>query len=76
MRELEKVTIALTPEMAKEVADSINGGEFTTAGEAIRDAMRLWIEERKMKEQRRKIIAEQSEMSSKNWLLDRLRAKD
>ncbi len=68
MREIEKVTVGLTAEMAKEVAKSVQDGEFTTAGEAIRDALRLWIQERKVKEQRIKFAAEQLESGPRNWL--------
>ena len=43
---VEKITIALTPEMAGFVRNSVNAGEYASASEAIRDAVREWQERR------------------------------
>jgi antitoxin ParD1/3/4 len=43
---VEKITIALTPEMAGFVRESIDSGEYASTSEAIRDAVREWKERR------------------------------
>jgi antitoxin ParD1/3/4 len=46
MGKVEKITIALTPEMAEFVRNAVNDGEYASASEAIRDAVREWKERR------------------------------
>jgi antitoxin ParD1/3/4 len=43
---VEKITIALTPEMAGFVRESVDSGEYASTSEAIRDAVREWKERR------------------------------
>mgnify|MGYP001604329124 FL=1 len=40
MSTVEKLSIALTPEMAKEVRTAVDSGEYASSSEVIRDALR------------------------------------
>ena len=46
MATVEKITIALTPEMASFVRRAVDAGEYASTSEAIRDAVREWQERR------------------------------
>ena len=46
MASVEKITIALTPEMASFVRRAVEAGEYASTSEAIRDAVREWRERR------------------------------
>jgi len=46
MATVEKITIALTPEMAGFVRNAVDAGEYASTSEAIRDAVREWKERR------------------------------
>ncbi|WP_020181007.1 type II toxin-antitoxin system ParD family antitoxin [Methylopila sp. M107] len=46
MSTVEKITIALTPEMAAFVRDTVASGQYASTSEAIRDAVREWQERR------------------------------
>ena len=46
MSAVEKLTIALTPEMAGFVRSAVHAGQYASASEAIRDAVREWQERR------------------------------
>lgn len=46
MATVEKITIALTPEMAGFVRRAVDAGEYASTSEAIRDAVREWQERR------------------------------
>lgn len=46
MSNVEKITIALTPEMAGFVRNAVDTGEYASTSEAIRDAVREWKERR------------------------------
>ena len=46
MSRVEKITIAITPEMAKSVRSAVDAGEYASTSEAIRDAIREWNERR------------------------------
>jgi len=46
MATVEKITISLTPEMAGFVRSAVDAGEYASASEAIRDAVREWKERR------------------------------
>ena len=47
MQNLETQTVGLTPQMAAEVRDAVEDGEYASAGEVLRDALRLWSASRK-----------------------------
>ena len=42
MQHVEKVSVALTREMARAVRRAVESGEYASASEVIRDALRLW----------------------------------
>ncbi len=46
MATVEKITIALTTEMAGFVRNAVQAGEYASTSEAIRDAVREWKERR------------------------------
>jgi antitoxin ParD1/3/4 len=46
MSNVEKMTIALTPEMAGFVRRAVSAGEYASTSEAIREAVREWKERR------------------------------
>lgn len=46
MATVEKITIALTPEMAGFIRNAVDAGEYASTSEAIRDAVREWKERR------------------------------
>jgi antitoxin ParD1/3/4 len=46
MATVEKITIALTSEMARFVRSAVDAGEYASTSEAIRDAVREWKERR------------------------------
>jgi len=46
MGKVEKITIALTPEMIEFVRGAVENGDYASTSEAIRDAVREWKERR------------------------------
>ena len=42
MSEIERMTIALPAPMAAAIRGAVDAGEYATASEVIRDALRLW----------------------------------
>jgi antitoxin ParD1/3/4 len=42
VQNVEKLSIALTPEMAAAVRHAVASGEYASASEVIREALRLW----------------------------------
>lgn len=42
MKGVEKITIAVTPEMASMVKAAVEAGEYASTSEVFRDALRLW----------------------------------
>lgn len=46
MAAVEKITIALTREMAGAVRDAVDSGAYASTSEAIREAVREWMERR------------------------------
>ena len=42
MQNVEKISIALTPEMAGLVKKAVSSGEYASNSEVIREALRLW----------------------------------
>jgi antitoxin ParD1/3/4 len=58
VQSVEKLSIALTPEMAAAVRQAVASGEYASASEVIREALRLWkahqaAREREVEELRR-----------------------
>lgn len=48
MATVEKITIALTSEMAGFVRSAVDAGEYASTSEAIREAVREWKERREL----------------------------
>jgi antitoxin ParD1/3/4 len=46
MPSVEKISIALTPEMASFVRDAVDSGEYASSSEVIREALREWRQKR------------------------------
>ncbi len=51
MATVEKLSIALTPEMAKEVRMAVKSGEYASSSEVIREALRDWRRKRALMDQ-------------------------
>ncbi|MGZ8362792.1 MAG: type II toxin-antitoxin system ParD family antitoxin [Caulobacteraceae bacterium] len=52
MQTAEKLSITITPEMAKTVRQSVQAGEYGSTSEVIREALRLWANEREERAER------------------------
>jgi antitoxin ParD1/3/4 len=48
MAKVEKISIALPPEMVGAIRDAVVSGEYASTSEVIRDALRDWTLKRKM----------------------------
>ena len=51
MANVEKVSIALTPEMATMMRQAVGTGEYASASEVVREALRDWQLRRQQREQ-------------------------
>ena len=51
MATVEKLSIALTPEMAQEVRMAVKSGEYASSSEVIREALRDWHRKRALMDQ-------------------------
>ena len=48
MPTVEKLSIALPPEMANLLREAVESGEYASASEVVRDALRAWTRKRKL----------------------------
>lgn len=55
MPNVEKISIALPPEMLAVVREAVDAGEYSSSSEVVRDALREWTEKRNF--QREEIAA-------------------
>jgi antitoxin ParD1/3/4 len=46
MSNVQKISVALTPEFMALLKEAVDSGEYTSASEVIRDALRHWKERR------------------------------
>lgn len=46
---IEKVSIALPSEMISQVRQAVEAGEYSSSSEVVRDALRTWSENRKVR---------------------------
>ncbi len=46
MGAVQKISIALTEELAREIEAAVESGDYSTASEVVRDALRAWKRER------------------------------
>ena len=51
MATVEKLSIALTPEIAQEVKMAVKSGEYASSSEVIREALRDWRRKRALMDQ-------------------------
>jgi antitoxin ParD1/3/4 len=51
MPTIEKLSVALPSEMADLVRSAVDGGEYSSNSEVIRDALRDWTHKRNLREQ-------------------------
>jgi antitoxin ParD1/3/4 len=83
MPTIEKLSIALPAEMAALVRSAVEGGEYASNSEVIRDALRDWTHKRNLREQGlanlrtawREAVADESEGLDADAVFDRLEAK-
>jgi antitoxin ParD1/3/4 len=69
---VEKVSIALTADMATMLRDAVKSGEYASSSEVIRDALRDWKRKRELAqveiEELRRLVAEGHASGSTPWL--------
>jgi antitoxin ParD1/3/4 len=62
MAKVEKLSVALTPEMVAEVRAAVEGGDYGSVSEVVRDALRDWRLRRKIEtletEELRRLVQE------------------
>ena len=83
MPTIEKLSIALPSEMAALVRRAVDGGEYASNSEVIRDALRDWTHKRKLREQGmaslrkawQEAVADDSEGLDPDAVFDRLEGK-
>ena len=82
MANVEKVSVALTPEMAAEVRAAVECGEYGSVSEVVRDALRDWRMRRTVDaleiEELRRLVAEGIDSGpglDAGPVFDRLRAR-
>ncbi|WP_294536554.1 type II toxin-antitoxin system ParD family antitoxin [uncultured Rhodoblastus sp.] len=46
MSNVQKLSIALTPEMIGMIKEAVGAGDYTSTSEVVRDALRLWKTQR------------------------------
>ncbi|MDB5440241.1 MAG: hypothetical protein JWM33_2668 [Caulobacteraceae bacterium] len=71
MANIEKVSIALTADMAGMVRQAVDSGEYATASEVVRDALRDWKAKREFSRRQidelRRLVDEGLASGSKPW---------
>jgi antitoxin ParD1/3/4 len=83
MPTIEKLSIALPAEMAATVRLAVEGGEYSSNSEVIRDALRDWTHKRKLREHSvanlrsrwQEAVVDDSEGLDPEPVFDRLEAK-
>jgi antitoxin ParD1/3/4 len=58
MSEIEKVSVALTTELAEKVRSAVRSGDYASSSEVVRDALRDWSERRDERERLRRLVEE------------------
>lgn len=51
MASIEKISIALPPEMIEQVRDAVDTGEYASSSEVVREALRDWNQKRILRKQ-------------------------
>lgn len=83
MHSIEKISIALPPEMISVVRQAVEAGEYASSSEVVRDALRDWTQKRRLQlegiEELRRVWTEALEDKSPgvpaDEVLDRLERK-
>ena len=83
MSTVEKISIALPPEMVSIVRKAVETGEYASSSEVVRDALRDWTQKRTLRQQGidelrqvwRQALQEESTNISAEDVLDRLERK-
>ena len=83
MPTIEKLSIALPSEMASLVRRAVDGGEYSSNSEVIRDALRDWTHKRNLRKQSlshlrkawEEAVADDSEGLDPDPVFDRLESK-
>jgi antitoxin ParD1/3/4 len=60
MSHVSKISVALTPELAALISQAVEGGEYATSSEVIREALREW-------KQRRSLLQHERERMQELW---------
>jgi len=58
MSEIEKVSIALTTELAEKVRSAVRSGDYASSSEVVRDALRDWSDRRDERDRLRRLVEE------------------
>jgi antitoxin ParD1/3/4 len=58
MSEIEKVSVALTSELAEKVRAAVRSGDYASSSEVVRDALRGWSERRDERDRLRRLVEE------------------
>jgi len=56
MSQVEKVSIALTAEMAATVRAAVSAGEYASSSEVVREALRDWTQRRTLRQRETEIL--------------------
>jgi antitoxin ParD1/3/4 len=83
MPNVEKISIALPPEMVAVVRQAVDAGEYASSSEVVREALREWTQKRSLRQQGidelrqvwRQAMAEKTPGVQVNDVLDRLERK-
>ena len=51
MASVEKLSVALTPDMVAEMRAAVEGGDYGSVSEVVRDALRDWTQKRSLRQQ-------------------------
>jgi len=54
----ERFSVAIAPELAAALRDSVAAGDYASAGEAVQEAVRLWQRQRAASTEQLKVIRE------------------
>jgi antitoxin ParD1/3/4 len=49
MPSVEKISIALPPEMVSQVREAVEAGEYSSSSEVVREALRDWTQKRSLR---------------------------
>lgn len=83
MPNIEKISIALPPEMVAVVRQAVEAGEYASSSEVVRDALRDWTQKRSLRQQGieelrhawRQALEDKTPGASIDDVLDRLERK-